>query len=95
MNNFEYINNTVRDRLKGDKSRLVELFDDAEFFRELQGRTKDTDWYHFQPKSFDGVYLIESSLGYEVYQQDRGAKSSHRVFVKLLDAARHFFGSYW
>lgn len=93
MNNFEYIEHLIAERLGGDRRRIGELFEDEALFRELQAGAKDSDWFHFEPKTYDGQYFVQTYSGYAVYEQDRGAQSNRYVFEKLADAATHFFNA--
>lgn len=94
MRNTEYLNKLVSEQLSGDSSRLPELFEDESVFLNLQKQALDSDWYHFEPKSYDGCYLVRSFPGFHVYQQERGAMSNLRVFGHLSEAAAHFFSTY-
>lgn len=94
MRNTEYINNLVKDRLGCDRSRLPELFKDESVFMNLQKLALDSDWYHFEPKSYDGCYLVRGVPGFQVYDQERGTMSNLRVFGCLSEAATHFFNTY-
>ena len=82
----------VDQRLGGDRSRLLELFDTREVFELLREDSSASDWFHFEPRTFDGEYLVEEAGGFVVYQQDRGARSNERRFASLRDAARAVFG---
>ncbi|WP_157900018.1 hypothetical protein [Rhodoferax koreensis] len=81
----------VNERLGGDKSRLFELFESREVFDLLRAADQPEDWYHFEPKTFDGDYLVETPEGFQIYWQERGTKAAVRNFTLLLDAARAFF----
>lgn len=82
----------VQERLGGDNARLLELFDTRDVFEMLRAGAPDSDWYHFEPKTFDGRYLIETESGFRTYQQDRGAKEGIRDFASLREAAQLLFG---
>ena len=94
MRNTDYINKLVNEQLGGDKSRLPELFEDESVFMNLQNMATDSDWYHFEPKSYDGCYLVRGFPGFQVYEQERGAMSNLRVFGHLSEAAGYFFNNY-
>jgi hypothetical protein len=94
MRNTDYINKLVNEQLGGDKSRLPELFEDESVFMNLQKMAVDSDWYHFELKSYDGCYLVRCFPGFQVYEQERGVKSNQRVFSHLSEAAAHFFNTY-
>lgn len=81
----------VEERLGGDKSRLLELFKSREVFDLLRISGLPGDWYHFEPKTFDGDYLVETSDGFHVYWQERGKKTAERHFSSLKEAANAFF----
>jgi hypothetical protein len=81
----------VEERLGGDKSRLLELFEGREVFDLLRGAGQRADWYHFEPRTFDGDYLVETPDGYQVFWQERGSKTAVRNFTSLRDAAKAFF----
>ncbi|WP_311223674.1 MULTISPECIES: hypothetical protein [unclassified Acidovorax] len=81
----------VDERLGGDKSRLLELFESREVFDLLRAAGQPGDWYHFEPKTFDGDYLVETPEGFQVFWQERGSKVAVRNFTSLRDAAREFF----
>lgn len=81
----------VEERLGGDSLRLLELFENREVFDLLRTSGLPGDWYHFEPKMFDGDYLVETSDGFHVYWQERGMKTAERHFGSLKEAARAFF----
>jgi hypothetical protein len=91
MSNIEYLEQLVRERLEGDRSRIGELFADESVFQQLQAMARTSDWYHFEPKTYDGQYLVRSFAGYEVYEQERGTKSNSRTFSTLSEAVIEFF----
>ena len=62
-------------------------------FRSALGR--DSDWYHFKPKTYDGVYLVKDGNHYLTYQQERGTRSDLYSFPDLRKAASHYFARYW
>ena len=72
-------------------TRLSELFENSEVFNLLKAQAQPADWYQFEPKTFDGEYLVETSNGFQVYQQDRGVRSSVRDFGTLREAASALF----
>ncbi len=72
-------------------ARLSELFEDSEVFDLLKAEQQPADWYHFEPRTFDGEYLIETPSGFQVYQQDRGVQFSVRDFGTLQEAACALF----
>ena len=88
---MSYVDKLIQDRLDGDEARVAELFYDAAVFDELIRHGKNSDWYHFEPKTFDGEYFVRSANGYACYRQDRGAKSNLASFGNIHDAAVHFF----
>lgn len=73
----------VEKRLGGDKSRLLELFESREVFDLLRVASQRDDFYHFEPKTFDGDYLVETPDGFQVYWQERGIKAAVRNFTSL------------
>jgi hypothetical protein len=85
------LDSLVQERLGGDKARLLELFETREVFDLLKSANVSTDWYHFEPKTFDGQYLVATPAGFQVYQQERGAKSDVRDFSTLREAAAALF----
>lgn len=91
MNSFDLLKRIIHDRLNGDESRLLELFQDEGVLNELIAAESPGDWYRFRKRTYDGEYLVKAGDGYEVYSQDRGQVFEHRVFKNLNDAAAHFF----
>lgn len=89
---LETLDALVRERLGGDKARLPELFETPEVFEQLKANGKPGDWFHFEPKTFDGEYLIATPRGYQVYHQERGSRTGVRDFGSLRDAAKMVFG---
>lgn len=63
----------VEERLGGDKSRLLELFESREVFDLLRVPGQPADWDHFEAKTFDGDYLVETPDGFQAYWQERGS----------------------
>jgi len=93
MSLFAYLEGRVRTEIGGHWAAIGQLFNDPSILDELRSMAKDSDWYHFEPKTFDGRYLLRSSGGFEVYEQDRGVKSRSRLFATLPEAASHMFNS--
>jgi hypothetical protein len=91
MNGIKALDRFIVARLGGDETRLLELFATREVFDALRAEGQPSDWYHFEPKTFDGQYLVETPDGFEVYAQDRGSRTGVRRFETLLDAAQAFF----
>lgn len=91
MNSDEYLQQQIKERLAGDEKHISELFVDSSVFDKLVVLGKDSDWYHYSKKTFDGWYLVKTGTGYAAYYQDRGAISEHNIFDKLQDAAGYFF----
>ncbi len=87
----ERLKELIEQRLGGDKHRLLELFESREVFDLLRAAGEPGDWYHFEPKTFDGEYLVETPDGFQVYSQERGAKAAIQNFTSLHDAAKAFF----
>lgn len=85
------IDSFIKERLSGDWGRLAELFETREVYDVLRARATPGDWYHFEPKTFDGQYLVETAEGWQTYQQDRGTRSAVRDFKSLREAASHLF----
>jgi len=48
------------DRRALTETRLLELFFDREVFDALRAEGRPSDWYHFEPKTYDGQYLVET-----------------------------------
>lgn len=88
---MSYIDKLIQERLSGDETKVAELFYDGAVLNELASHGTDSDWYHFEPKTFDGEYFIKTGNGYACYQQDRGAKSDSVSFGNVHDAAVYFF----
>ncbi|WP_417316005.1 hypothetical protein [Cycloclasticus pugetii] len=88
---MSYIDKLIQERLNGDETRVAELFYDETVINELASHGNDSDWYHFEPKTFDGEYFVRAGNGYACYQQDRGAKSNSVSFSNIHDAAVYFF----
>ena len=81
----------IDEKLGGDKSRVVELFTCEEILDELNRRSKIEDWFHFEPKGYDGAYLVKSGKGFSCYYQERGRVLTNKRFQNLSDAANYFF----
>jgi len=92
MIRIDTLDRFIASRLKGDESRFLELFETREVFEALKAAGRASDWYHFEPKTFDGQYLVEAHDGFEVYLQDRGSRTSVRHFSTLRAAAQAMFG---
>ena len=88
---MSYIDELIKEKLEGDESRVAELFVDDAIFNELIGRGKDTDWYHFETKTYDGEYFVRTGSGYICYAQDRGVKSQAMRFSDVHQAAIYYF----
>lgn len=91
MTGISTLDRFVVARLGGDETRLLELFATREVFDALRAEGRPSDWYHFEPKTYDGQYLVETPYGFEVYEQDRGSRIGVRRFDTLRDAAQAFF----
>ena len=91
MTGISTLDRFVVARLGGDETRLLELFATREVFDALRAEGRPSDWYHFEPKTYDGQYLVETPEGFEVYEQDRGSRIGVRCFDTLRDAAQAFF----
>ena len=91
MTGIQALDRFVVARLGGDETRLLELFVTREVFDALRAEGRPSDWYHFEPKTYDGQYLVESPDGFEIYDQDRGSRTAVRRFDSLRDAAQAFF----
>lgn len=91
LSSFDYLNSIVADRLNGDERRIGELFLDRSVFDHLVQIGRDSDWYHYSAKTFDGWYLIEQSQGFAAYFQERGSVTEQRVFASLQRAAEYFY----
>ncbi len=88
---MSYVDKLVEEKLEGDESRIAELFHDDTIFSELIARGKDSDWYHFEPKTYDGEYFVKVGSGYACYEQERGSKSHSMSFGNIHEAAIHYF----
>ena len=91
MTGIKTLDRLIATRLGGDETRLLELFVTRDVFDALRAERRPSDWYHFEPKTYDGQYLVETRDGFEVYEQDRGGRTPVRRFETLHDAARAFF----
>lgn len=85
------IDELIKEKLGGDEKRVAELFHDDAIFDELINYGRDCDWYHFEPKTFDGEYFVKCGNRYSCYLQDRGAKSNQMSFDSIHDAAIYYF----
>ena len=95
MSAVDRLDALVHERLGGDTSRLLELFEDREVFDLLKAADRSADWYHFVPRTLDGEYLVETTDGsFQIYWQERGAKTAVNNFLSLRDAAQAFFRWY-
>ncbi len=88
---MSYIDKLIEEKLDGDKSRVAELFKIDSIFDELIANGKNSDWYHFEPKTYDGEYFIKVGSGYACYEQERGSKSHSMSFNDIHQAAIHYF----
>lgn len=88
---MSYIDKLIEEKLDGDESLVAELFVNDSIFDELIANGKNSDWYHFEPKTYDGEYFIKVGSGYACYEQDRGSKSHSMTFSDIHQAAIHFF----
>ena len=88
---MSYIDELVREKLNGDENRVAELFKSESIFDELLAHAKDSDWYHFEAKTYDGEYFVKSESLYLCYKQDRGSKSQQMSFNNINDAAVYYF----
>lgn len=88
---MSYLFELIDKELDGDDSWILELFRDESVFDALIAQGKDSDWYHFEPKTFDGEYFVKTGSSYACYLQERGAKSQYMTFNSLQAAAEHFF----
>ena len=91
MTGIKTLDRFIVARLGGDETRLLELFATREVFDALRAAGRPSDWCHFEPKTYDGQYLVETPDGFEVYEQDRGSRTAVRRFDALRDAAQAFF----
>jgi hypothetical protein len=87
----QYLDIIIDERLGGDKSRVVELFQDEGILIELNSNSKSGDWFHFEPKTYDGIYLIKVGGGFATYYQERGRTLTDKWFKELIDAATYCF----
>ena len=88
---MSYIDNLINEKLGGDENRVAELFYDNAVFNELVAQGKDSDWYHFEHKTFDGEYFVKTNNGYACYQQERGKMSQSMSFGNIHEAAIFYF----
>ena len=91
MTGIKTLDGFVVARLGGDEARLLELFATREVFDALRAEGQPSDWYRFEPKTYDGQYLVETPDGFEVYEQDRGSRTAVQRFDTLREAANAFF----
>ncbi|MBC7750543.1 MAG: hypothetical protein H7Z73_02325 [Candidatus Saccharibacteria bacterium] len=71
----------MKEKLSGEISRFDELWQLVpDFSSKLREFNADGNWLHWTPKTFDGWYCIKTSIGYEVYYQERGVKSDFTHF---------------
>lgn len=91
MDTHSYLEILVTDRLGGDKSRVVELFDDNEVYRNLVVLDVTGGWLNYKNNLNDGWHLIEHFGFYDVYYQERGAILERSRFEKLKEAAAFFY----
>jgi hypothetical protein len=92
-NSYEYLKQQIAEKLGGDERRVVELFENESIYDVLVACARDSDWYHYQKRTFDGWYLVRGTEGFEVYYQERGAVMEHATFTNLREAATYFFGA--
>jgi len=91
MDVLDYLAQEVDHKLSGDSSRVGELFDNDSVFERLKSLGKNSDWYHYEPKTFDGWYLVQSNGNYLSYYQERGGKYHQKRFETLKEAAEYFY----
>ena len=89
--NKQHLDIIIDEKLGGDKSRVLELFQDEGILTELNSNSKSGDWFHFEPKTYDGIYLIKVGGGFATYYQERGRTLTEKWFKELLDAATYCF----
>jgi hypothetical protein len=95
MTNHDLLKSLIGDIRGGDPLRISKLFETNEVFLQLRAAGQDSDWYHFEPKTYDGCYLVQDGSHFLVYQQDRGSKIDLYSFSTLRAAAERFFSEYW
>jgi hypothetical protein len=93
VSSLDYLIAEVSKRLAGEERRVAELFETRETFEHLQSLGRDSDWYHFMPKTFDGGYLVEVGDRFDAYYQERGAIGQRHSFPSLRAAADYFFSA--
>ena len=86
-----HLDKLIESKLKGDKSRVNELFQDDSILIELSNNEHSNDWFRFKENTFDGEYLIKKNNSYVCYQQDRGHKFGVAEFENINQAAQHLF----
>ena len=91
MDPIDYLDHQIEIKLGGDSSRIEELFFNEEVLSELILRGQNSDWYHYEIKTYDGWYLVKSDGKYQAYFQERGGKYYARQFNKLNEAASYFY----
>ena len=91
MDVLEYLAQEVEIKLSGDPSRIGELFENEIVFKELISLGKNSDWYHYESKTFDGWYLVQSNGVYLSYYQERGGRYHEKRFETLKEAAEYFY----
>jgi hypothetical protein len=87
----QYIDKLIDEKLNGERDRVVELFDSDAIFDELNENSELNDWLHFEPKTYDGDYLVKEGESYLVYLQERGRIMAFEKHGCLKDAAQSFF----
>ena len=89
----QYIDALIGERLGGDRSRVVELFEKEEILDELNRHSKIEDWFHFAPRSYDGAYLVKTGNEFSCFYQEKGRAQAESKFNNLKEAAAYFFKS--
>jgi hypothetical protein len=86
----EYLQQEIKEKIEGDKSRFDELWQLVPNFSErLRSFNSDNGWVHWSKKTFDGWYCVKDKDGkFEVYYQERGGREPSEIFSDERDATR-------
>lgn len=87
----DLLTSTIATQLRGDRRRVVELFQDRSLHARLAALPAD-GWLNYRDAKVDGLYFVEREGVYAVYTRERGAVSyDFQQFLYISDAAAYFF----
>lgn len=82
----------IATKLSGDRTRVLELFQDESFYSLLAAAPHGDDDMFFSDGNGDGFYFLATELGYNVLYKERGYVCiRYGRFADIADAATSFF----